>query len=65
MASLHLEVPEGVAARIRSRMALGRTTVNESRFPRTIDGYASPDFMTAPHRVDIEVQGGVGSITIR
>lgn len=65
VASLHLEVPEGVAARIRSRMALGRTTVNESRFPRTIDGYASPDFMTAPHRVDIEVQGGVGSTTIR
>lgn len=63
-ASLTLEVPAGVAARIRSRMALGSSQVDEGRFPRTTDGYASPDYETAANRVDIEVQGGVGSVRI-
>jgi len=57
--------PPGVAARIRTRMALGRTNVDESRFPRTADGYASPDYEVNPNRVEIDVQGGVGSVAIR
>ncbi|MEX2184462.1 MAG: hypothetical protein WEC14_08435 [Chloroflexota bacterium] len=63
-ASLTLEVPAGVAARIRSRMALGSTHVDEARFPRTPDGYASPDYATAPNRVDIDVEGGIGSFRV-
>ena len=63
-ASLTIEVPIGLAARIRSRMALGSTNVDEGRFPRTVDGYASPDYATATDRVDIDVQGGVGSVRI-
>lgn len=59
-----LEVPSGVAARIRSRMALASTQVDEARFPRSADGYASPDFDGAANRVDIDVQGGVGSVRI-
>jgi hypothetical protein len=63
-ASLVLEVPLGVAARIRSRMALGSSQVDESRFARTGDGYASVDYETATNRVDIDVQGGVGSLRV-
>jgi hypothetical protein len=63
-ASLTLEVPPGVGARIRSKMAIGRTTVDETRFPRTLDGYESPDYTTAANRVDIEAQGGVGSLRV-
>jgi hypothetical protein len=64
VASLTLEVPAGVAARIRSRMALGSTQVDQSRFPAVAGGYESPDYATAPNRVDIDVQGGVGSLRV-
>ena len=63
-ASLTFEVPTGVAARIRTRMALGSTQVDQSRFPPTTGGYESPDYATATNRVDIDVQGGVGSLRV-
>jgi hypothetical protein len=63
-ASLTLEVPVGVAARIRTRMALGSTHVDTARFPASGTGYESSDFATAANRVDIDVQGGVGSLRI-
>jgi hypothetical protein len=63
-AALTIEVPDGVAARIRSQMALGSTQVNELRFPRSGGGYASADWETAANRVDLDLQGGVGSIRI-
>ena len=63
-ASLTVEVPTGVAARIRTRMALGSSQVDETRFPRTTDGYESPDFATATNRVELDLQGGVGSLRV-
>lgn len=63
-ASLTVEVPTGVAARIRTRMAIGSSQVDESRFPRTGDGYESPDYATSPNRVDLDLQGGVGSVRV-
>jgi hypothetical protein len=63
-ASLILEVPNGVAARIRSRMALGSTSIDQARFPRAGEGYESPGYATAANRVDIDVQGGVGSVKV-
>jgi hypothetical protein len=63
-AAMTIEVPPGVAARIRSQMTLGTTSIDEARFPRTIDGYASPDFDTATNRVELDLQGGVGTIRI-
>jgi len=63
-ASLTFEVPPGVAARIRSRVALGSTQVDLARFPRTVDGYESTDYATAQNHVDIDVQGGVGSVRV-
>jgi hypothetical protein len=63
-AELVLEIPAGVAARIRSRMVLGSTQIDEGRFPPTGLGYESPDYATSPNRVDIDVQGGVGSLKV-
>lgn len=63
-ASLTFEVPAGVAARIRSRMALGSSQVDETRFPRAGNGWESPDWGTATNRVEIDVQGGVGSVRV-
>ena len=45
-------------------MALGTTTVNETRFPRTADGFASPDYATAVNRVELDLEGGVGTVRI-
>lgn len=64
-ASLVLEVPDGVAARIRTRVVLGSVKVDESRFPPVAGGYESRDYATAANRVDIDVQGGVGSLQVR
>ncbi len=63
-ASLTIEVPQGVAARIRTRMALGSTQVDQTRFPPTAGGFESPDFMSAANRVEIDAQGGVGSLRV-
>jgi hypothetical protein len=64
VASLTLEVPAGVAARIRGRMALGTNQVDQTLFPRAGDGYESADYATAPNRVDIDISGGVGSVRV-
>jgi hypothetical protein len=63
-AAVTLEVPGGVAARIRSRMAIGSTQVDQNRFPRSPNGYESPDYATAANRVDIDLEGGVGSMRV-
>ena len=64
-ASLTFLVPTGVAARIGTKMGLGSIQVDESRFPRMGDGYQSTDYATAENRVDLDIQGGVGSVRIR
>lgn len=63
-AELVFEVPSGVAARIRSRMVLGSTQIDQGRFPPTAGGYESIDYTTAANRVDIDVQGGVGALRV-
>jgi hypothetical protein len=63
-ASVNLTLPEGVAARIRGTMGLGAVVVEESRFPRVTDGWASADFETSPNRMDITVSGGFGSVNV-
>lgn len=66
-AAIRFRVPDGVAARIRSSIALGTSDVDAVRFPRTAagDAWESPDFATAANRVEIEVRGGIGSVSVR
>lgn len=63
-ASLTFEVPAGVAARIRTRMAIGSSQIDEGRFPRAGDVYQSIDYGSAANRVDLDIQGGVGSLRV-
>lgn len=63
-ASVELEVPPGVAARIRAEAGLAEVQVDRSRFPRAGGMYESPDFETAVHRVDISIKVGIGSVRI-
>ena len=64
-ASVTIRVPSGVAARIRVGGGLAGITVDKSRFPRMGDVYQSPDYDTAPNKVDVDVETGVGSIDVR
>jgi hypothetical protein len=62
-ASITLTVPDGVAARIRGRMALGSINAAD-RFARVGDGFESPNFDAATNRVEVSVSGGVGSLQV-
>jgi hypothetical protein len=64
-ASVTIRVPSGVAARIRVKGGLAGITVDKSRFPRRGDVYQSADYDTAPNKVDVDVETGVGSIDVR
>lgn len=65
VAAVFFDVPTGVAARIRTKMGLGGSDIDTERFPRVGDVWESPDFATAANRVEIEAQGGLGSVTVR
>jgi hypothetical protein len=66
-AAIRFRVPDGVAARIRSSMTLASSEIDLVRFPRSAagDAWESPDFAGAANRVEIEVRGGVGSLSVR
>jgi hypothetical protein len=64
LAQVVLAVPEGIAAHIRGKIALGSTEVDTRRFPRADDGWQSPDYALAADRVDIEIRGGLGTVRV-
>jgi hypothetical protein len=63
-AQVGVDVPPDVAARIHSTMALGTTRVDEARFPRAADGWASSDLAGAARVAEIWINGGVGTVRI-
>jgi hypothetical protein len=64
-ASVKIRVPEGVAARIRGRVGVGTLNVDTGRFVPRGSEYESENFESAANRVEIEVEGGVGSVDVR
>jgi len=48
-------------------MTLASSEIDLVRFPRSAagDAWESPDFAGAANRVEIEVRGGVGSLSVR
>ncbi len=63
-ASLSIEIPEGVAARIRTGGALASISIDRQRFPSVEGEYRSPNYETASNKVDIKLEMGVGSFSI-
>jgi len=63
-ASVKLVVPEGVAARVHSSMALGSNDIDRRRFPLSGSDYVSPDYATAANKIDNQFEGGVGSLAV-
>lgn len=63
-ASVHVKVPEGVAARIRGKGGLSEIVVDRKRFPRVGNVYLSGDYEGASNRVDLDIQAGVGTVRV-
>jgi hypothetical protein len=64
-ASVEIYVPQGVAGRIRVQSGLAGIQIDQNRFPSTGMGYETPGFDGTANRVEINVETGVGSVTIR
>ncbi len=64
-ASVEVVVPDGVAARIQGMVGVGSLDVDQRRFPRSGRVYESPDFATAENRVELQIEGGVGSVNVK
>ena len=62
--ALRLEIPPHIPARIRIDEGLGATHVDE-RFQQRGRYYVSENYDAAEEAVEIDVDGGIGSITIR
>lgn len=63
-ARVDLRIPGGVAARIRASAGLAAVTVDETRFPGFDNRYESPDYETATNKIDIDIETGVGSVSV-
>ncbi len=65
VAEVVVNVPAGVAAHIHGGVRLGTLNVNDSRFPKHVDGFESADYQTAQNQVEINVQSAIGAVTVR
>ena len=65
-ALLNVQIPEGVAARIRFKDDLSARNIDQGRFPRLEEGiYQSADYDSAAYRVELHLETGVSSVTVR
>jgi hypothetical protein len=64
-AAVNVRVPGGVAATIRAQIGLAGLDIDTARFPRIGNIYQSPDYGTALNKVEIHIEAGVGSISVR
>jgi hypothetical protein len=64
-AAVDIRVPDGVAVRLRTQSGLASIKVDSSRFPGTGNFYQSPQYDTAPNKIDMDVEAGVGSVNVR
>ncbi len=63
-ASVKLLIPPGVAARMEVDGGLLDVDVDTERFPKSGKIYQSPEYETAPYKVDIKIDAGAGSISL-
>ena len=68
-ASVEIHVPENVSARIHMSGGLASHQVDMARFPRlgsdNTGDYASPDYEVAANKVDLDIETGLGSVSVR
>jgi hypothetical protein len=64
VASVKIEIPHGVAASIRSHGGLSSVNIDRARFPRSGNVFRSEDYETSNNRVELDIEMGVGSVTV-
>ncbi len=64
-ATINLDIPEGVAARVDTKLGLSTSRIDERRFERADGYYMSPGYDTAENRLEISLETGVSTVTIR
>ena len=60
-----VQIPDGVGTRIRVSKGLGSVHTESRRFTRSGDEYVSTDYRTAEDKLELEIKGGIGNITIQ
>ena len=66
VAELDIEVPTGVAADIVVTTGLGGRHIDTARFQSLGNGrYRSPDYATATNRVEMQLELGIGDLSVR
>jgi microcystin degradation protein MlrC len=64
-ASVNVRVPSATSARVRVEEGVTSVNVDTNRFPRLDSGfYQSVGYDTAADRVDINIEAGLGSVTV-
>ena len=65
-AAVNIRIPDGVAARIRIKEGLTSLSIDKARFPQVDTRlYQSTDYDSAEDRAELNIEAGVGSITIK
>jgi hypothetical protein len=74
-AEVNIRIPDGVSAVIRAHGGLASISVDTTRFPKVQGGmesgfapsgeYRSPDYEVSGNRVDLDIEMGMGSVTVR
>jgi hypothetical protein len=65
-ASIDIRVPDVTAARIRVREGVTALNVDTNRFPRSDSGiFESANFDASQNRTEINIESGVGSISVK
>ena len=65
-ASVNVRVPEATAGRIRVKEGVTSVSIDTNRFPQLDSGiYQSPGFDTAPDRAEINIEAGLGSVSVK
>jgi cell wall-active antibiotic response 4TMS protein YvqF len=65
-ASIDVQVPSGVAAQITYQGGLSTVNVDQSRFPASGErSYRSPDYDSAQNKLDLAIQAGVSTVTVK
>jgi hypothetical protein len=65
VASVKVNIPQSAAARISVESGLSEVKVDKNRFVSMGKIYQSPDYDSSPNKIDLEVETGVGSVSIR
>jgi hypothetical protein len=64
-ASVNVRIPAEAEARIRWEGGLSSLTLDRSRFIQSGNVYETSGFATAADKLDIDIQAGVGSVSVR